>query len=58
MSHEKTKFENAGYPVLEVRQYSLSYNTDAGKLNALKNIDMTLYKGKTHGLVGESGSGK
>ena len=58
MSREKTKFENAGYPVLEVRKYSLSYNTDAGKLNALKNINMTLHKGKTHGLVGESGSGK
>lgn len=45
-------------PVLEVSGYSLSYNTPSGPLHALKNINLRVAHGQTHGLVGESGSGK
>ena len=47
-----------GTPVLEVAGYSLSYQTPAGPLQALKDIDLTVEHGQVHGLVGESGSGK
>ncbi len=45
-------------PVLEISGYSLSYTTQSGPLHALKNIDLSVEHGQTHGLVGESGSGK
>lgn len=45
-------------PALAIRNYSLSYRTDNGLVDALKNIDLTIAKGQTVGLVGESGSGK
>jgi peptide/nickel transport system ATP-binding protein len=45
-------------PVLEVSGYSLTYDTPAGPLHALQNIDLQVTHGQTHGLVGESGSGK
>ena len=44
--------------VLEVADYSLTYQTPTGPLHALKNISLTVPRGQTHGLVGESGSGK
>ena len=44
--------------VLEVRGYSLSYETPAGLFHALKSIDLSVSRGRTLGLVGESGSGK
>lgn len=45
-------------PALSILDYSLSYNTPSGLIAALKNIDLTIEKGRTVGLVGESGSGK
>jgi peptide/nickel transport system ATP-binding protein len=45
-------------PVLEVSNYSLTYQTPSGPLQALKAIDLSVPHGQTHGLVGESGSGK
>ena len=49
---------NERTPVLQVLDYSLSYATKFGQLQALKNINLTVEHGQTHGLVGESGSGK
>lgn len=49
---------NERAPVLQVLDYSLSYATKFGPLQALKNINLTVEHGQTHGLVGESGSGK
>jgi len=54
----KTTSHAAKRPVLEVAGYSLSYETATGPLHALKNIDLRVEHGQTHGLVGESGSGK
>jgi peptide/nickel transport system ATP-binding protein len=45
-------------PVLEVRDYSLSYKTLEGTVDALRNINLAVMPGHTLGLVGESGSGK
>ncbi len=45
-------------PVLRMKDYSLSYRTDAGPLRALTDINLTIARGRTLGLVGESGSGK
>ena len=44
--------------VLEVRGYSLAYETPAGLFHALKDINLAVRHGRTLGLVGESGSGK
>lgn len=45
-------------PVLEVSGYSLSYRTPTGLVHALRDIDLSIPRGRTLGLVGESGSGK
>jgi len=45
-------------PILEIRDYSLSYGTTSGAIDVLKGINLTIGSGETQGLVGESGSGK
>ncbi|MDA9009329.1 ABC transporter ATP-binding protein [Alphaproteobacteria bacterium] len=44
--------------VLELRDLSVSYSTPKGPLQALRNINMAVPKGKIVGIVGESGCGK
>ena len=45
-------------PVLEVNDYSLAYSTPTGRVDALRNVNLSIRPGRTLGLVGESGSGK
>ncbi|MBF9036809.1 dipeptide ABC transporter ATP-binding protein [Rhodobacterales bacterium HKCCE2091] len=45
-------------PVLEVTNYSMAYDTDEGRVDALKNVSLKVRRGQTHAIVGESGSGK
>ena len=44
--------------ILKVRDLHISFKTDSGKVNAIRGVDLDLYKGETIAIVGESGSGK
>jgi peptide/nickel transport system ATP-binding protein len=45
-------------PLLEVRDLRLEFQTQAGRLQALDGVSLTISRGEIVGLVGESGSGK
>ena len=44
--------------LLEVRDLSVAFETEAGRVHAVHHVDLTLPRGTTLGLVGESGCGK
>ena len=45
-------------PVLEVRGLTIAFDTPAGRVRAVDQVDLRLDRGETLGLVGESGCGK
>jgi oligopeptide/dipeptide ABC transporter ATP-binding protein len=48
----------ARLPLLEIRGLSVSFQTDAGPVFAVRGVDLALAEGETLALVGESGCGK
>lgn len=44
--------------VLSIEDLHISFQTHAGKVKAVRGIDLTVKKGETLAIVGESGSGK
>ena len=50
--------ENKKEQVLSVRDLDITFKTTAGKVHAIRGVNIDLYKGETVALVGESGSGK
>lgn len=43
---------------LQIKNLSVSFQTERGTYEAVKNINLSVYEGKTLALVGESGCGK
>jgi oligopeptide/dipeptide ABC transporter ATP-binding protein len=45
-------------PMLDVRDLSVSFASAAGRVQALRHVDLAVARGAIMGIVGESGSGK
>ena len=44
--------------VLEIKNLSVSFATEQGEVEAVRDVSLSLHKGETLAIVGESGSGK
>jgi peptide/nickel transport system ATP-binding protein len=53
-----TEAPGLGEPVLTVRDLSVSFPSEAGRVSAVRNLSYDVAAGEVLGIVGESGSGK
>ncbi|TPF85386.1 peptide ABC transporter ATP-binding protein [Bifidobacterium sp. UTCIF-37] len=56
--NDTTMNDTTGEPVIEVRDLTVSFASEAGTVHAVRGMNFDLYRGRTLGIVGESGSGK
>ncbi|MGA7205357.1 MAG: ABC transporter ATP-binding protein [Specibacter sp.] len=49
---------NNDAPLLEIRDLAITFDTQNGPVNAVRNAHLTIMPGETVAIVGESGSGK
>ena len=45
-------------PLLQIRDLSVNFPSEAGTVRAVRNLDLDIHAGEVLGLLGESGSGK
>ena len=45
-------------PVLQIKNLSVTFPSESGTVNAVRNVSLDIYPGEVLGVVGESGSGK
>jgi peptide/nickel transport system ATP-binding protein len=57
-SSNRTKHVSEEQKVLELRNVTVTYDTEAGPLDTVRDISFSIAPGEIFGLVGESGSGK
>ena len=55
---EDVETASANTPLLDVRDLTVSFPSESGRVEAVRGVSYTLEKGKVLGIVGESGSGK
>jgi peptide/nickel transport system ATP-binding protein len=55
---EQVETASANTPLLDVRDLTVSFPSESGRVEAVRGVSYTLTKGKVLGIVGESGSGK
>ena len=46
------------FPILQIDRLSISFRTEAGTVDAVKNVSLSMNQGESLAVVGESGSGK
>ena len=45
-------------PILQIKNLSVSFPSESGRVKAVRNVSLDVYPGEVLGIVGESGSGK
>lgn len=55
---EEVETPSSNAPLLDVRDLTVSFPSESGRVEAVRGVSFTLDKGKVLGIVGESGSGK